>query len=83
MDGLTIPINSFIGHIDESTQRSIKLGMSPECRSVDAAVMSVESPVARALLGKSAGDVVTVQRPKGPTDVTIVSITYSEGPPKP
>ena len=37
LDGLTIPINSFIGHIDESTQRSIKLGMSPECRSVDAA----------------------------------------------
>jgi transcription elongation factor GreB len=43
--------------------------------------ISVESPVARALLGKSAGDVVTVQRPKGPTDVTIVSIRYRETKP--
>ncbi len=38
--------------------------------------ISVESPVARALLGKSVGDVVTIQRPKGATDVTIVEIRY-------
>ena len=39
--------------------------------------ISVESPLARALLGKRAGDVVTVQRPKGPGDFTVVSIRYT------
>jgi transcription elongation factor GreB len=38
--------------------------------------ISVESPVARALLGKREGDVVTVQRPKGPTEVTVRTIAY-------
>jgi len=40
--------------------------------------ISVESPVARALLGKSIGDVVTVHRPKGATEVTILAVRYSE-----
>ncbi|MBI2394800.1 MAG: transcription elongation factor GreB [Deltaproteobacteria bacterium] len=40
--------------------------------------ISVESPVARALLGKRAGDVVTVRRPKGETEVTVVAIAYRD-----
>ena len=39
-------------------------------------IISVESPLARALLGKRVGDVVTVQRPKGPGDYTVLDITY-------
>jgi transcription elongation factor GreB len=39
--------------------------------------ISVESPVARALLGKRPGDVVTIQRPKGPTEVTVMAIAYA------
>ncbi len=42
--------------------------------------ISVESPVAKALIGKCVGDVVTVQRPKGPTEITVVAITYDEPP---
>jgi transcription elongation factor GreB len=38
--------------------------------------ISVESPVARALLGKREGDVVSIVRPKGPTEVTVVRIEY-------
>jgi transcription elongation factor GreB len=38
--------------------------------------ISVESPVARALLGKSEGDVATVRRPKGEAELTIVTIRY-------
>ena len=38
--------------------------------------ISVESPLARALLGKREGDVGTVQRPKGPTEVTVTRIRY-------
>lgn len=38
--------------------------------------ISVESPVAKALLGKRVGDVVTIVRPKGPVEVTVVAIRY-------
>ena len=38
--------------------------------------ISVESPMAKALLGKRVGDVTTVQRPKGPVEVTVVAIRY-------
>jgi len=41
--------------------------------------ISVESPLARALLGKREGDVCTVQRPKGPTEVTVTRIRYRPG----
>ncbi len=38
--------------------------------------ISVASPVAQALLGKAEGDSATVQRPKGPTEVTVVKVWY-------
>jgi transcription elongation factor GreB len=38
--------------------------------------ISVDSPVGKALLGKSQGDSVTVNRPKGEVDFSIVAIKY-------
>jgi transcription elongation factor GreB len=38
--------------------------------------ISVDSPMARALLGRAEGDEVRVSRPKGVTTVTIVEIDY-------
>ena len=38
--------------------------------------ISVRSPMARAVLGKSEGDTVVGQRPKGPAEITIVKIWY-------
>lgn len=40
-------------------------------------MISCESPMARALLGKKVGDWVTVQRPKGPADFQIKKICYT------
>jgi transcription elongation factor GreB len=40
--------------------------------------ISIDSPVARALIGKRRGDECTVVRPKGETVYTIVAIRYSE-----
>ena len=37
--------------------------------------ISIASPVARALLGKRAGDVVVLRRPRGDIEVTLVSVT--------
>jgi len=43
---------------------------------VERGCISIDSPVARALLGKRDGDEVTVRRPKGDATYTIVRITY-------
>lgn len=45
----------------------------------DGGLISIDSPVARALLGKREGDEVLVRRPKGDAAMTIVEISY-EGP---
>ena len=39
-------------------------------------MISSESPMAKALLGKKEGDWVTVQRPKGPADFQVKKIRY-------
>jgi transcription elongation factor GreB len=38
--------------------------------------ISIESPVARALMGKRLGDNVTVQRPKGEVTFSVLSVRY-------
>ncbi len=38
--------------------------------------VSVTSPIARALIGKSAGDVVEVQAPSGPREYEILEVRY-------
>lgn len=38
--------------------------------------ISIDSPVARALLGKREGETVTVRVPKGEVEYTIVAVTY-------
>jgi transcription elongation factor GreB len=43
---------------------------------LDAGCISIDSPVARALLGKRDGDEVTVRRPKGEATYTIVGVRY-------
>ncbi|HUQ05114.1 MAG TPA: transcription elongation factor GreB [Kofleriaceae bacterium] len=40
--------------------------------------ISVDSPVARALLGRRDGDDVTVQRPKGAATYTVVGVRYGD-----
>jgi transcription elongation factor GreB len=39
--------------------------------------ISIDSPVARALLGKREGDLVLVRAPKGEIEFTIVTVTYA------
>ena len=38
--------------------------------------ISVSSPIARALIGKSQGDTATVQTPRGPRELEILSVEY-------
>jgi len=43
---------------------------------VDRGWISIDSPMARACLGKRKGDTVTVRAPKGEIEYTIIAITY-------
>jgi transcription elongation factor GreB len=42
-------------------------------------MISVRSPLARALLGKREGDTVVVDRPKGRAELTVLKIWYGSG----
>ena len=50
--------------------------VGPDEFDVRARKISVESPLAKALLGKRVGDETIVSRPKGEVEVTIIGIRY-------
>ena len=59
---------------EQSTYRLVGTDeIDPAARKI-----SVKAPLAQALLGKRAGDHVVVQRPKGPTEVTLLEIWYED-----
>ncbi|HOX47034.1 MAG TPA: transcription elongation factor GreB [Myxococcota bacterium] len=64
---------------DEDGQRRTYRIVGPDESDSKIGAISSESPVARALLGKKAGEWVWVQRPKGPAELQIVDIRYQEG----
>ena len=49
--------------------------VGPDEVDVAAGRISIASPVGRALLGKRAGNVVVLRRPKGDVEVTVTSVT--------
>lgn len=57
---------------NESTYRIV----GPDEWDLSRREISIDSPVAKALLGKKVDDVVVVMRPKGPTEVTVLKIDY-------
>ena len=52
--------------------------VGPDESNVEKGWISMEAPVAKALLGKRDGDEVTVKRPKGDITYTIVGVRYVE-----
>jgi transcription elongation factor GreB len=44
---------------------------------VSRGLLSVDSPLGRALLGKAEGDTVLVQRPAGPLEVTVLEVRWT------
>jgi len=49
--------------------------VGPDEVDVAAGRISIASPVAQALLGTRAGDVVVIRRPRGNVEVTVVAVT--------
>ncbi len=60
---------------EDATKVTYQL-VGPDETDLKTGKISVDSPVGRALLGKKAGDVVTVHRPKGEVDFALLAIKY-------
>ena len=66
---------------DEEGERATYRIVGPDEFDTARRWISVDSPLARALLGKAVGDLALVRRPRGEMEVEIVAIDY-EGPPQ-
>ena len=60
---------------EEGEERSYRIVGADETNAAEGRI-SVDSPVARALLGKTGGDVVKVRLPAGEAELEIVAIRY-------
>jgi transcription elongation factor GreB len=65
---------------DEDGEQSCYRIVGPDELDPDAGLISVESPMARALFGKGEGDEVEVRRPRGDAVFCIVQIRYGDRP---
>ncbi len=62
--------------VDEEGVESTYAIVGPDEIDLKARRISVESPMAKALIGKRVGDVATVRRPAGEVEVEIVTVEY-------
>ncbi len=61
---------------DEEGEESAYRIVGPDEADVKAGRLSVESPLARALLGKEVGESVRVERPRGAIEYTLTQVSY-------
>ena len=61
---------------DEDGTRVTYQLVGPDETDLKTSRISVDSPVGKALMGKKKSDLVTVRRPKGEVDFTIIAIRY-------
>ena len=62
---------------EDGAERTYRL-VGPDEFDVPRGLVSVDSPLGRALLGKREGDVAVVQRPVGAIEITVVEIAWEE-----
>ncbi len=60
---------------EEGAETTYRL-VGPDETDAKAGLVSVESPLGRALLGKSEGDEISVERPRGRADYTLLRVRY-------
>ncbi|HYO55747.1 GreA/GreB family elongation factor [Archangium sp.] len=60
---------------EEGEEASYRI-VGPDEADVKAGRLSVESPLARALLGKEPGDSIRVERPRGAIEYTLTGVSY-------
>ncbi len=64
---------------EDGSQRELRL-VGPDESDPGAGLVSLESPIGRALMGREEGDEVTVRRPRGDAVLVVVGIRYELEP---
>lgn len=77
MESSTVRFGAFVEIYDEQTEKEIKYRIVGEEESdIEQGKLSIKAPLAKAMLGKEAGDVVEVHSPGGVKSYEIISIKY-------
>lgn len=73
----TVMFGATVGLLDDDTEEKVKYQIVGEDEAdIKARLLSVTAPLARALIGKSVGDVVEVSTPKGQKSYEIIEIAF-------
>ncbi|MGH1404549.1 MAG: transcription elongation factor GreA [Alphaproteobacteria bacterium] len=77
LSGDTVKFGATVTIVDEETDEEETYQIVGDYESdMDKGKLSISAPVARALIGKSDGDSVTVRTPKGTRDYEIISVEF-------
>lgn len=77
LDGDVVKFGATVTIADEETDEESTYQIVGELESdISAGLLSVASPLARAIIGKAVGDQVEVATPRGPRDYEIVSVEF-------
>jgi transcription elongation factor GreB len=73
-EGSPAVFGAWVTTLDEAGQRATVRLVGPDEADPRSGLLSVASPVGRALLGKSPGDTALVERPRGSTELQVLSV---------
>ena len=77
LSGDTVKFGATVTIVDEDTDEEHTYQIVGDYDSdMDNGLISISAPIARALIGKSEGDSVSVQTPKGAKDYEILKVAY-------
>jgi transcription elongation factor GreB len=73
-EGSPASFGAWVTTVDEAGQHTTVRLVGPDEADPRAGLLSVASPVGLALLGRQPGETAVVERPRGPTELTVVSV---------
>ncbi len=78
-EGGPAAFGAWVTTLDEAGQRATVRLVGPDEADPRQGLLSVASPVGRALMGRRPGDTVLVERPRGPTELQVVAVRFQGG----
>jgi transcription elongation factor GreA len=79
LSGETIKFGATVQLIDDETEETVTYHLVGEYEAdINKKRVSIASPIAKALIGKSVGDIVEVSTPKGSKSFEVITIQYQD-----